>query len=741
MRIHLSHMNKPFFLRHTLDLGAGFLIRLGGISVIIFVALVFIYLFRQVLPLFTAPDINLVSKHRPLEKNGDLFFLSMERQNQVLLKLTNQGGADLEFYDIQRKLSITTQRIAAKPITVFAADAPERRILALSTEDGKVILLRHDYEEDFTTGEKLMKPTLSYPFGKEPIELAEGALAQIAVLSDESALTLVGYDHAGQLYGKTLLREENLMTGEITRQEQTLELPDVQGMPAFMQIFANRLFLLTADADGEAQLIHLTKDRPRQELRLTENGATLTGLYRLLGDSSLITTDGTGRIDQWFMRTNAQQEEELTRIRTFQAGGPIATIRSVENGKSFLVLTQNGRVLFINAPAQRISLNTRIADAAARIDALAISPRANSLVTISQDNEHTLFAIDNPHAEISWRRILAKIWYESYDQPEWIWQASSATDDFEAKYSVIPLTFGTLKAAFYAMLFSAPLGIAGAIYTSFFMGAGLRRRIKPVIELMEAFPTVIIGFIAGLALAPFFEKHLPGIFTLLILLPLATVGIGFLYSRLPARMRNLVSNGWQSILLIPLFLLIGYLLMQLSPIMELMLFDGDLRVWLAQHGIDYNQRNAMVIGTAMGLAVIPSIYSIAEDSLFSVPNNMVQGAYALGATPIQNVIMVVLPASLSGILSALMIGFGRAVGETMIVLMATGNTPVMDMSIFTGLRTLAANIAVEMPESPVGSSHFRILFLCGLILFVFTFVINTLAEIVRHRIRKRYANV
>ena len=735
-------MNKRFFLRHTLDVGAGLLIRLGGISVIVFVALVFIYLFRQVLPLFTAPDMNLVSEHRPIEGRGDVLFLSLERQNQVLLKLTNnQDDAELEFYDIRRKLSIAKHAVAERPVTVFAADAPQRRILALGVEDGQVVLLRHDYEEDFTTGEKLMRPELSYPFGKEPIELADAPLEQVAVLSDERELTLIGYDRAGQLHGKTLLREENLMTGEITRQEQTLRLPALREMPSFMQLFDSRRFLLTADGEGRAQLTHLVEDKPPQQLQLTEDGAALTGLYRILGDSSLLTTDAKGRIDQWFIRVNEKQEKELARIRSFQAGEPVATIRSVENSKSFLALTQSGRVLFINAPAQRLSLNARIADSAAQIAALAISPRANSLVMINQANEHSLFAIDNPHAEISWRRLLAKIWYESYDEPEWIWQASSATDDFEAKYSVIPLTFGTLKAAFYAMLFSAPLGIAGAIYTSFFMGAGLRRRIKPVIELMEAFPTVIIGFIAGLVLAPFFEKHLPGIFTLLILLPLATVGIGFLYSRLPARLRNLVSDGWQSILLIPLFLLIGYLLMQLSPVMELALFDGDLRVWLAQRGIDYNQRNAMVIGIAMGLAVIPSIYSIAEDSLFSVPNNMVQGAYALGATPIQNVIMVVFPASLSGILSALMIGFGRAVGETMIVLMATGNTPVMDMSIFTGLRTLAANIAVEMPESPVGSSHFRILFLCGLILFVFTFVINTLAEIVRHRIRKRYANV
>jgi phosphate transport system permease protein len=102
--------------------------------------------------------------------------------------------------------------------------------------------------------------------------------------------------------------------------------------------------------------------------------------------------------------------------------------------------------------------------------------------------------------------------------------------------------------------------------------------------------------------------------------------------------------------------------------------------------------------------------------------------------------VVILTAS-PGIFSAVMIGMGRAVGETMIVLMATGNTPVMDFSIFQGMRSLSANIAVEMPESEVASTHYRILFLAALVLFMFTFVFNTLAEIVRQRLRRKYSNL
>jgi phosphate transport system permease protein len=143
----------------------------------------------------------------------------------------------------------------------------------------------------------------------------------------------------------------------------------------------------------------------------------------------------------------------------------------------------------------------------------------------------------------------------------------------------------------------------------------------------------------------------------------------------------------------------------------------------------------------MGFAVIPTIFSIAEDAVFSVPKSLTFGSLALGATPWQTLTRVVILTASPGIFSAVMIGMGRAVGETMIVLMATGNTAIMDMNIFEGLRTLAANVAVEMPESEVGGTHYRVLFLSALVLLGFTFVMNTLAELVRQRLRVKYASL
>jgi phosphate transport system permease protein len=151
----------------------------------------------------------------------------------------------------------------------------------------------------------------------------------------------------------------------------------------------------------------------------------------------------------------------------------------------------------------------------------------------------------------------------------------------------------------------------------------------------------------------------------------------------------------------------------------------------------YVQRNALVVGFVMAFAIIPIIYTLADDALSTVPRHLRSGSLGAGATTWQTAVRIVIPTAMSGLFSALMIGLGRAVGETMIVLMAAGNTPVRDLNIFNGFRTLSANIAVELPEAARNSTHFRTLYLAALTLFALTFLINTIAEMVRLRFRRR----
>jgi phosphate transport system permease protein len=266
--------------------------------------------------------------------------------------------------------------------------------------------------------------------------------------------------------------------------------------------------------------------------------------------------------------------------------------------------------------------------------------------------------------------------------------------------------------------------------------------VKPTIEIMAALPTVILGFLAGLWFAPFLEENLAGVLSMMLVIPAGLLLFAWFWTRAAQRIRNLVKEGWEPILLLPVLVVLGYVSIEFVGPLQDMFFEGYLRTWLSREaGISYDQRNAMVVGCAMGFAVIPTIFSIAEDAIYGVPKSLSDGSLALGATPWQTLVRVILLTASPGMFSAVMIGLGRAVGETMIVLMATGNTPIMDWNLFEGMRTLSANIAVEMPESAMNSSHYRILFLAALVLFMFTFVVNTGAELIRQRLREKYSSL
>jgi phosphate transport system permease protein len=231
----------------------------------------------------------------------------------------------------------------------------------------------------------------------------------------------------------------------------------------------------------------------------------------------------------------------------------------------------------------------------------------------------------------------------------------------------------------------------------------------------------------------------PGLFVLPFLMTAAILATLALWRTVPVRLRGRWRAGTEVFLLIPGILAAATVAFALGGLIEARLLGGDYRGWLLSAlGLTYDQRNSLVVGLAMGFAVVPIIFTIAEDSLSNVPQHLRAGSLAMGATRWQTAIRIVLPTASPGIFSAIMIGFGRAIGETMIVLMATGNTPVMDANIFSGFRALSANIAVELPEAPEGGTLFRVLFVAAFLLFCLTFVINTVAEVVRLELRQRY---
>jgi phosphate transport system permease protein len=477
----------------------------------------------------------------------------------------------------------------------------------------------------------------------------------------------------------------------------------------------------------------------KQVVQVSEAGISSMGM--LLGGISLLAGDTNGMITQLFPVRDENNQYTLEVIRQFDGHqAAITKIIPEQRRKGFLSLDADGNLTIFHSTAGRQVLQQKLENG--QPTALALAPRASGLIAIYADGSADFMDIDNEHPEVSFASLWSKVWYENYNQPEYIWQSSASSNEFEPKFSLTPLAFGTLKAALYAMLFALPLALMGAAFTAYFMSPVLRRIVKPVIEIMAALPTVILGFLAGLWFAPFLEENLAGVLSLTLVLPVGLLLFAWFWTRSQWRIKNYVKEGWEPLLLLPVLVVLGFVSIEFVGPLQDLFFGGDLRSWLSREaGISYDQRNAMVVGCAMGFAVIPTIFSIAEDAIYGVPQSLSDGSLALGATPWQTLVKVILPTASPGMFSAVMIGLGRAVGETMIVLMATGNTPIMDWNLFEGMRTLAANIAVEMPETAMNSSHYRILFLAALVLFMFTFVVNTGAELIRQRLREKYSSL
>lgn len=734
--------------RRFKDLVAGYGVATGGVGVIVAVMLIFVYLLYVVIPLFAPSDMSRDGGFRVPGSAGErTLMLAVEEQNRVGMRLTADGR--VHFFnapDGEPRKTVDLPIPDGVSITSHNEAGAASGRVALGLSDGRALIVEHQYEITFPDGKKTVSARVDYPLGESPLVVdPQGvALVELAFAGDDRSSSVIGLTRDERLVLARFTKQENFLTGEVsvTPQHQgTIET--VGRTPELLAVSGDQNWLFTGEPDGTLGFYDLRDWRSPQlveRFQAVEGGARISALGVLLGGSSLVLGEDSGRIHQFFPVRDDQNRYRLAHVRSFRPMPAAVTALEMEQRRrGFLAGDADGNVGVYHSTANnRVMIDD---SGAGPVTALALSPRADRLLVLSQ-GEVGWWHVENEHPEVSWNALWGKVWYEGYSQPDWVWQSSASTNDFEPKFSLTPLTFGTIKGALYAMLFAVPLALMGAIYTANFMAPRLRKTVKPTIEIMEALPTVILGFLAGLWMAPYVEKHLTGVLALLLFMPFGLLLFGWIWSHMPAVLRHILPPGWRPVLMIPAVLIVGWMALSLGRPMEAAFFNGDMRQWLTNDmGINYDQRNALVVGFAMGFAVIPTIFSIAEDAIFSVPKTLSHGSLALGATPWQTLVRVVLPTASPGIFSALMIGLGRAVGETMIVLMATGNTPIMDINIFEGMRTLSANIAVELPESEVGSSHYRILFLAALVLFLFTFVVNTGAEIIRQRLRRKYGQL
>ncbi len=686
----------------------------GGIVVLFALLLIFFYLCYVVFPLFLRPELTLL-KQFPTNKEASVAYVGLDEQNQFSYQISADGH--IVVYRLANQELVFDER---PDLPVSSVNfLPQNGLLGFGLTTGEVAFYRLNLSSFYLNNPSSSQPILK-PLGK--VKLTDTPIHQLRFSGDVQANILV-------VNSETDLVMARLNKFKVAERKH---YPELLGATPIVSFDGRKVFVLSGD--------NLSRYRVSSDDFIFKEffdvkkitGQPVSSVSTLLGGESLLMRLADGTTTQWFDVIDGDKRR-LTWIKTF------------ETDKGHLV-PAIGHDMFANLTANEISIwHTKSGEQAffehqstQSIPVFSFSPDAERLI-FAADGFQYLFEFDSAYFGVSIDSLWKKIWYEGYDKPEYVWQSANTLQPSEGKLSVTPLLFGTLKVAVFALFFAIPLSIGAAIYTAYFMPASVRKVVKPSIEIMEALPTVILGFIAAIWLAPIIEQNIASVISLILLLPISFLLVAFVWMKLPSHWQKKVPKKGHLLTLVPLILLLTYFCIQAGPLIETYLLGGDGRSFVTQVlGLDFNQRNALVIGMAMGFAVIPTIFTIAEDAIYSVPKHLTNGSLALGATHWQTLMNVVLLTASPGIFSALMMGLGRAVGETMIVLMATGNTPLMEWNPFEGLRTLSANIAIEMPESEVGSSHYRVLFLTAFMLFIFTFSFNTIAEYVRQQLREKY---
>ncbi|HXY40910.1 MAG TPA: ABC transporter permease subunit [Vicinamibacteria bacterium] len=725
-----------------LDRSATGVITLGGVFIIISVLFIFVFIFAEAVPLFrgaraeklqtlalgSGPAAAGAQREAPLA-------LGVDERQMYLYELT-PGGA-LVLYRLPggaRQREVAIDGLAGVRL-VSASRTLAGDTLAAGSADGRLALLRvrfrpvfegqalKDLAFELRSSVLLAIDPAGRPVRQVSVEAKPEGESTLAaqVGDDEIVLARVPEAAPGQPAPAPVLTTLRTRDGEAVTSLRLAE----SGLAA-------------GTRNGRLYHWQLDGEVPRLTDTVSAGAAAITAMEWAVGGHTLLVGDEKGDVSAWFRaRPSAEADLALVRAHVFEPQGtPILSIGPSSRERSFLTGGKDGSVVLRHVTSQRTLLSLHGRGGA---EVVQVTPRADGLLVRRADGTLERYALSNPHPEFSWRALLGKVWYEGYPSPAYVWQSTGASEAFESKLSLVPLVFGTIKATLYALLFAVPLAVLAALYTSQFVHPSIKAKVKPAVEIMAALPSVVIGFIAGLWLASRVEAALLPVLLLVLLLPVAGTAGVLAWDRLPYALRRRLRPGTELVLILPLLLLGGWLAFLLGPGIEALAFGSDLRGWLSSAlGLVYDQRNSVIVGLAMGFAVIPIIFTISEDAFSSVPQHLTAASLALGASRWQTAVRVVLPTASPGVFSAAMVGFGRAVGETMIVLMATGNTPLLDWSPFNGMRTLSANIAVEVPESPYGGTLYRVLFLSACVLFVMTFLVNTLAELVRQRLREKY---
>lgn len=842
------------------DAAANWIITVGGLGVILAVFGIMVFLAKVVTPLFTGSHV--IGQQEVKLENAASGVLSelVDEYRTIVISIQGNGEAAVHHLPTGKLINTLKLDIPGRKITAFSRTLIGDDI-AVGFDDGSLRLGRiridsavlrpadvakgliqlgnaaaADATAVYTPIENGQVRRISVSLTlEEPQRVAPEGVALTAIdfrlggAAERPTRSFVSVDAGGTLRLSRLETKRSLLGGSQGKASvSSIELPR---LPAGNDVAS---ILMTSLADqvyvvGRSGTMYRYDTRNPlkpalvEERRVTPEGVPVTTLGFLVGEQSIVVGGADGSVNVYFKlpRPEANTSDGFALVKAHELephSASVVAFAASPRSKSFVTADSNGNVWVRHSTSEQTLLKLK---AAGGVKAVALAPREDGVVAIAADERLWNWQISMPHPETTLASIFGKVRYEGYPDPAFTWQSSSGTDSFEPKFSLVPLIFGTIKAAFYSLLFAVPIALCAAIYTSEFVGPRVRNVVKPVMEMMASLPSVVLGFIAALILAPIVESWIAAIVLAFVVMPLSVFLGAYLWQFMPQRIALRVGGAGKMIAIAAVLAAAIYGSVRLAPLFEALLFDGNFRAWangnigssrpflmllawplcfaivlaldargmvpflpggrasarrdsaliglirwflalaaalglawllatvLLALGIDargsvigtYVQRNTFVVGFAMGFAVIPIMYTIAEDALAAVPEHLRGASLACGATPWQTAVLIIVPTALSGIFAAMMVGLGRAVGETMIVVMAAGNTPIIDWNIFSGLRALSANIAVELPEAVKDGTLYRMLFLAALTLFVMTFVLNTLAEIVRQKFRKRAAQL
>ncbi len=882
-----------------IDKAAESIITLGGLAVLAAVLGIMAYLLWVVYPLTqpgkvestkqvaidSDPSFVLIDEYERLvtiaEPTGQLRSLSLD-SGEMIPEAIDLGPFESAMYSPSTGLLAFARADSSVEVGSLSHQTAILRRSNLesglpSLEIGEVLTIADGVLE--RTGEdQYRKITLSY---KEAglIEATEIPSKIIAIDAEEfgrdKVVAAMYADGTGSVMIMTARRSLVGNSGDVKVRTLAIVRADSSEIPAWVTLLdsGNDLVLIFPDGRADRYARGNSSYEFAESVQLIDADAKVASVLPLLGRNSILIGTSLGEVRTWMLTRgdSAGGDRTLVNVRNFQIGqSPITRLATSLRDRTFIASDTQGQIRLWHATSGKLVGMAQGPDTA---KAVVISPKLDGFLSIG-NNGISSWHLEPGHPTVTLESLFLPVWYEGDQSPSLVYQSTAADDSAEPKLSLTPLIFGTLKATVFAMLFAVPIAVMAAVYSSEFLSKRLRTKVKPAIEMMASLPSVVLGFIAAMILAPFVRDHLSAVLVGFVVVPIAVLLVSGVWPLLPGNLawrlpqsvqlgfmllacligigvsaavgpvidrgmfslnsaeeavlagqvepateipewaeskqsftlseRNrlraeglFVQNdrvvtpvrdnieiasasvhsplkvwltgtigspvpGWVAVLFVPSLAIAGLLAMSIrrqsaARWMPLTRVAVSIAIavplafvlaricvalgWDARESIlgTFTQRNTFVVGVIMGFAIIPIIFTLSDDAMQSVPNALRAASLGAGATQWQTAMRIVFPVAASGIFSAIMIGLGRAAGETMIVLMATGNTPVMDWNIFGGLRTLSANIAVELPEADRGGTHYRVLFLCGVVLFAITFVVNTSAEIVRQHFRKRSA--